>query len=338
MSDLKPVVTVEELRERLKKFSRLSLADLPTPLLDCPRLSEKLGGPRILVKREDQTGMAFGGNKVREFEYSVAPAIDGGYDILLHGSSSQSNQSRLTAAMAARFGLKAVMVGKKDAHSDPVNGNLLLAHLFGAEVHLVENPEEKDAIIERLKAEGHKVYNTSTDGYYLRSVSYVDGFLELWGQLQERKIRPDVLYVCSGVHTHVGLVVGARALGISLRIIGISPSPQDNVQNNARLAEVANEVSRMLDLELNFAPEDMESYGDYAGEAYGTVTEASREAVLLAARMEGLVLEPVYTGKTFGALIDDIRKGQWEKGQTVVFVHTGGTPALFAYGNEVLDL
>ena len=290
MSELGAVVTETELRSRLNKFSRLSLADLPTPLLDCPRLSEEVGGGSILVKREDQTGMAFGGNKVREFEYSVAPAIDGGYDILLHGAASQSNQSRLTAAMAARFGLRAVMVGRKDAHSDPVNGNLLLSHLFGAEVFLTERSEEKEEVVERLQAEGYKVYNTSSDGYYLRSVSYVDGFLELWGQLQERDLMPDALYVCSGVHTHVGLVVGARALGISLRIIGISPSPQDNDKNDAMLAEVANEVSRMLDLGLTFSGADMESYGDYAGDAYGVVTPASRDAVILAARKEALVL------------------------------------------------
>ena len=337
MSELGAVVTETELRSRLNKFSRLSLADLPTPLLDCPRLSEEVGGASILVKREDQTGMAFGGNKVREFEYSVAPAIDGGYNILLHGAASQSNQSRLTAAMAARFGLRAVMVGRKDAHSDPVNGNLLLSHLFGAEVFLTERSEEKEEVVERLQAEGHKVYNTSSDGYYLRSVSYVDGFLELWGQLQERDLMPDALYVCSGVHTHVGLVVGARALGISLRIIGISPSPQDNDKNDAMLAEVANEVSRMLDLDLTFSGADMESYGDYAGDAYGVVTPASRDAVILAARKEALVLDPVYTGKTLGALIQHIREGRWQVGQTVVFVHTGGTPALFAYGDEVLN-
>ena len=111
--------SIREVREALGTCSRLSLADLPTPLMDCPRLAEKLGGPRILVKREDQTGLAFGGNKVREFEYSVAPAVDEGYDVLLHGAASQSNQSRLTAAVAARLGLKAVMVGRKDDHADP---------------------------------------------------------------------------------------------------------------------------------------------------------------------------------------------------------------------------
>jgi 1-aminocyclopropane-1-carboxylate deaminase/D-cysteine desulfhydrase-like pyridoxal-dependent ACC family enzyme len=336
MSNVKPIVTVDELRARLDQLPRLSLADLPTPLLDCPRLSETLGGPRILVKREEQTGLAFGGNKVREFEYSVAPAVTEGYDVLLHGAASQSNQSRLTAAVAAKLGLKAVMVGRKDAHAEPINGNLMLTHLFGAEVHLIETAEERDAVINRLESEGHKVYNTSSDGYYLRSVSYVDGFLELWAQLQERRILPDALYVCSGVHTHAGLVIGAKALGIPLRIVGVSPSPQNNAAKNAQLAEVANEVARILTLELTFSAADFESYGEYAGEAYGVVTPESREAVVLAARTEGLVLDPVYTGKTFAGLIDHIRKGELTPEQTVIFVHTGGTPALFAYGAEIL--
>jgi 1-aminocyclopropane-1-carboxylate deaminase/D-cysteine desulfhydrase-like pyridoxal-dependent ACC family enzyme len=336
MSDLKPAVTGDELKARLNRLPRLSLADLPTPLTDCPRLSESLGGPRILVKREDSTGMAFGGNKVRELEYSVAPAVAEGYDVLLHGAASQSNQSRITAAVAARLGLKAVMVGRKDAHSEPVNGNLLLSHLFGADVRLVESAEEREAVIAQLKAEGHKVYNTSSDGYYLRSVSYVDGFLELWEQLQERKIRPDALYLSSGIHTHVGLQVGARALGVPVRVVGISMSPQDDAAECAKLAEVANKVAELLDLGLSFAASDFESYGAYSGPAYGVVTPGSREAVVMAARMEGLVLEPVYTGKAFAGMIDHIRKGEWSAEQMVVFVHTGGTPALFAYADEIL--
>ncbi len=329
-------MVVADLRDRLSRFPRLSLADLPTPLTDCPRLSEELAGPCILVKREDLTGMAFGGNKVREFEYSVAPAVEDGYEVLLHGASSQSNQSRLTAALAAKLGLKAVMVGRRDAHAEPVTGNLLLSHLFGADVYLVERVEEKDEVIERLTTEGYRVYNTSTDGYCMRSVSYVDGFLELWDQLGEMEVTPDGIYVCSGVHTHVGMAVAARALGVTVRIVGISPSPQDNAVKRAELANVANEVSRLLDLDLTFSPDEFESTGEYVGEDYGVLTPGSREAVILAARTEGLLLDPVYTGKTFAALIDHIRQGQWKKGQTVVFVHTGGTPALFAYGDELL--
>ena len=154
---------------------------------------------------------------------------------------------------------------------DPVE----LAALGGEETRLLFKQ------IERLKAEGHKVYNTSSDGYYLRGVSYVDGFLELWGQLQERGIRPDAVYVCSGLHTHVGLVVGARALGIPLRIVGISPSPRDNASANAGLAGTANEVAGLLELDLCFSAEDFESYGEYAGEAYGVVTPESGESTPL---------------------------------------------------------
>jgi len=215
-----------------------------------------------------------------------------------------------------------------------VQGNLYLTHLFGAEVRLVDSPEEKARVVASLKDEGLRVYDTSTDGYYLRSVSYVDGAIELWGQVEERRIEADAIYVCSGVHTHVGLVVGTRALGADTRVVGVSPSPHDNARKNAQLAEVANEVSKMLDLDLTFGAGDFEAHGEFAGEGYGVRTKAADEAVSLCARMEGLLLDPVYSGKAFAGLVDGIRKGEWSKGQTVVFVHTGGTPALFAYANE----
>ncbi|MBS13775.1 MAG: 1-aminocyclopropane-1-carboxylate deaminase [Gemmatimonadetes bacterium] len=323
--------SIDDLKDRLARFSRLDLADLPTPLDTCPRLTEALGGPRIYVKREDQTGLAFGGNKVREFEYSVAPAVDEDYDTLLHGAASQSNQSRLTAAVAAKLGKRCVMLGRRDDHADPVQGNLLLTHLFGADVRLIDSPVEKERIVESLTSEGRKVYNTSFDGYYLRSVSYVDGFIELYQQLQERQIEPDAIYVCSGVHTHVGLVVGAKALGVDVRILGVSPSPRDNAEKNAELADVANEVCRMMELDLAFTSDDIETYGEYAGGGYGITTDAGLEAVQLCARSEGLLLDPVYSGKAFSGLVDHIGKGMWKEGDSVVFVHTGGTPALFAY-------
>jgi 1-aminocyclopropane-1-carboxylate deaminase/D-cysteine desulfhydrase-like pyridoxal-dependent ACC family enzyme len=203
-------------------------------------------------------------------------------------------------------------------------------------VRLGEEEGHKDEVIKQLESEGHKVYNTSSDGFHLRSVSYVDGFLELRGQLQERGIQPDAVYMCAGVHTHVGIAVGARALGIPLRVVGVSPSPQDNAQKAVHLAEVANEVARILDLDLEFAAGDFECYGEYAGPGYGMVTPQGREAVMLAAKNEGLVLEPIYSGKAFAGLIDHIRKGQYTRDQSVVFVHTGGTPALFAYADEIL--
>ncbi|MBE81602.1 MAG: hypothetical protein CME21_03475 [Gemmatimonadetes bacterium] len=325
--------TVSELRERLDRLSRLQFADLPTPLEPCPNLTTDLG-PEIFIKREDQTGLALGGNKVREFEYSLAPAVDENFDVLMHGAASQSNQSRLTAAVAAKLRKRCVVVGRRDAHAEPAQGNLLLTRLFGADVHLVESNEERDGIVQELKDAGLKVYNTSSDGYLLRSVSYVDGFLELHSQMEGVGIKPSAIYVCSGVHTHVGLVVGAKALGVDTRILGISPSPHDNESKNGELAHVADRVCELLDLDIDFSADDIESFGEYAGEGYGAMTDGSLEAVEMCARSEGLVLDPVYSGKAFSGLLNHISAGMWKQGDQIVFIHTGGTPALFAYARE----
>ena len=329
--------TPEELRERLDRLPRLRLAALPTPLDELPRLSEAVGGPRIWMKREDLTGLAFGGNKIREFEYSIAQAVEAGCDVLVHAAAAQSNQSRQTAAVAARLGLKAVQVGRADAHSQ-AQGNLLLSHLFGAEVHLppvAEQGAALEATMARLRAEGHKPFNTSSDGGLYRGIAYVDGFLELWSQLQERGLQPDAVYVCSGAHTHTGMVVAARALGLSLRFVGISPSPRDDGEAARSMARLAAEHCRILDLDVEVTARDIESWSDFVGPGYGVVTEGSREALQLTARTEGLVLDPCYTGKTMAGLIAHVRAGWWTPDQTVVFVHTGGTPALFAYAGEL---
>lgn len=327
-----------ELRERLGRLPRLQLAALPTPLQPLPRLSQVLGGPQLWIKREDLTGLAFGGNKIREFEYSIAPAVAAGCDVLVHSAAAQSNQSRQTAAVAAKLGLKAVQVGRADAHSH-LQGNLLLSHLFGAEVHLAPVAEQSAALqsmMQQLRDDGHKPYNTSTDGAVYRGIAYVDGFLELWGQLQAADVHPDAIYVCSGAHTHTGMVVAARALGLTdLRFVGISPSPRDDAKAAQTMAELAAEHCRILDLDIEVTPQDLESYAAYVGPDYGVITDGSREALRLAGQSEGLVLDPGYTGKTMAGLIDHIRQGWWTKDHTVLFVHTGGTPALFAYADEL---
>jgi 1-aminocyclopropane-1-carboxylate deaminase/D-cysteine desulfhydrase-like pyridoxal-dependent ACC family enzyme len=329
--------TAQQIRERLDRLPRLRLAALPTPLDDLRRLSQKLGGPRILMKREDLTGLALGGNKIREFEYSIAQAVEAGCDVLLHGAAAQSNQSRQTAAVAARLGLKAVAVGRADAHAIP-QGNLLLTHLFGAEVLLPPVDGQGDAVkakMEALRAAGHKPFNTSSDGAAYRGIAYVDGFLELRSQLQDLGVEPDAVYVCSGAHTHTGMVVAARALGLPWRFVGISPSPRDDAKAAASMAELAAEHCRILDLDVTITADDLESYAAFVGPGYGVVTDGSREALKTVARTEGLILDPCYTGKTMAGLMAHIRDGWWTGEQTVVFVHTGGTPALFAYGDEL---
>ena len=333
--------TEEELRQRLDRLPRLHLAALPTPLDELPRLSEALGGPRILMKREDLTGLAMGGNKIREFEYSIAQAVEQGCDVLLHGAAAQSNQSRQTAAVAAKLGLKAVQVGRADAHAT-AQGNLLLSHLFGAEVHLLPPEGQADAVTAKmaeLRAAGHRPFNTSSDGHVYRGIAYIDGFLELWGQLRERDIRPDAVYLCSGAHTHVGLVVASKALGLDLRFVGLSPSARDDAETARRLAGLAAEQCEVLGLDLDVTARDIESYAEFVGPGYGVVTDASREALKLVARTEGILLDPCYTGKAMSGLIAHIRRGWWSADHTIVFIHTGGTPALFAYSDELgLDL
>jgi len=332
-------VTEVELRARLATLPRLRLAALPTPLDEAPRLTAALGGPRLLVKREDLTGVAFGGNKIRQFEYSLAPAVAQGCDVLVNSAAAQSNQSRQTAAVAAKLGLRSVIIARADAYAQPVQGNLLLCYLLGAEVRLVcpeLQAQAKADLLEELRAAGHRPYDTGYDGAVYRSVAYADGFLELWAQLQERHIRPDALYLCSAAHTQVGLVVAAKALGLDLRIVGIPYSPRRTREEHAdHLVAMANETARVLELDLTFAPEDMEAYVEFAGPAHGVVTPTAQEAIRLAARTEGLILDPVYTGKAMAGLIAHIRAGQFSEDQTVVFVHTGGTPALFAYHTEL---
>jgi 1-aminocyclopropane-1-carboxylate deaminase/D-cysteine desulfhydrase-like pyridoxal-dependent ACC family enzyme len=334
-----PVITATTLKAQLATLPRLRLAALPTPLNEAPRLTKALGGPSILIKREDLTGLALGGNKIREFEYSVAAGLEQGCDILLNSAAAQSNQSCQTAAVAAKLGLRSVIIGRRDAHAHPVQGNLLLCYLLGAEVHLChpeQQRQEKDAIIRKLRADGHKPFDTGYDSAVYRSVAYVDGFLELWDQLRDQGKRPDALYLCSGNHTHVGLVLAAKALGIDVRIVGIPYNTRmDDVEHAHRLAAAANEAAEFLALNVRIKPEEIETCVEFSGPAYGVVSEAAKEAIHLTARTEGLVLDPVYTGKTMAGLIAHIREGQFGSDQTVVFMHTGGTPGLFAYNTEL---
>jgi len=340
---MKQVITEPGLKTRLAELPRVRLGAIPTPLDDTPRLSEALGGPRILIKRDDLTGVAFGGNKIREFEYSLAPAVEQGCDILLNSAAAQSNQSRQTAAVAGKLGMRSVIIARQDAHSTPVQGNLLLLHLLGAEVHMVKGDrqkEEKEDLLKQLRAQGHRPYDTGYEGAVYRTIAYVNGFLELWDQLRRREVQPDAIYLCSGAHAHAGLALAAKALGIDLRIVGIPyGARRDDKEHACRLATGANKAADILGLDLRLESEDFECHVKFTGPAYGVATEGCQEAIRLAARTEGLILDPVYTGKAMAGLVAHIREGQFSRNQTVVFLHTGGTPIVFAYNTELgLDI
>lgn len=336
-----PAISREMLKKKIDEIPRVNLAVLPTPLLDCPRFSKALGGPRILIKREDLTGLAFGGNKVRKLEFFMADLVNNDIETVIAGASKQSNFCRQTAACAAKLGMKAILVLMGDPETER-QGNLLVDDLLGAEIRLqkIESWTKLHEVIyeltDNLKKQGVKA-QALTGFEPLGSIAYVDCMRELVSQFEEQGIWPDYIFVSSGTGTQAGLEVGTRALGLDFKIRGVSPSHglegYDSI--SARLAEVANWVADRLGLDLSFKAEEILNTPAYVGEGYAKVTRECVEAIRLLASTEGILLDPVYTGKAMAGLIDFIRRGEITSEDTVIFVHTGGTPALFAY-NEVL--
>ena len=335
-------VSASHLSERLDAVPRVRFGAFPTPLQELPRLSDRLGGPRIFMKRDDLTGLGYGGNKVRKLEFAMADLVRDGVEVVVSGAAAQSNFCRQVAAAAGRLGMAAelMLMGPADA---AFQGNLLLDDVFGADVNLVQAPggwtELHASIASRVDTLRESGVNAAalTGFEPVGSVGYVAGMLELSHQCQEQDLVPDYLYVCSSTGTQAGLEVGARALGVPCRIVGVSATARLEwyPSISARLAEVANWVAQRLSLEQHFGAEDIENTTEYVGSAYAHATPEAREAIWMLAETEGLLVDPVYTGKALAGLIDHIRSGRIGAHESVVFVHTGGTPALFAYGDDV---
>ncbi len=309
---------------------RLRFAHLPTAVETLPRLSEALGGPELLVKRDDQTGLAFGGNKTRKLEFLVAEAQEQGARMLVTTGALQSNHCRQTAAAAARFGMKCtlVLIGQPP---EQATANLLLDHLFEAKIVWVESKEARDAVLqetyEAARREGDRPYLVPYGGSSpTGAAAYAYAIEELLGQGEP----PDwIVFASSSGGTQAGMIVGARLFGYRGRVLGISvDEPQDVLQ--ARVARLASETASLLGEDVRFEPDEVLVNAEYCAPGYGVLTDAEREAVHLFAQTEGLLLDPVYTGRAAAGLIDLVRKGFFKKDERVLFWHTGGTPALFA--------
>lgn len=330
----------EALRAAMNRLPRVPLADLPTPLHDCPRLSEVLGGPRILIKRDDLTGLAFGGNKTRKFDFSFGEIRRQGADSVITGAASQSNHSRQTAAAAAKMGIQAYLVLRRDAKSTQgIQGNLLLDYLLGADVRLVEGDQNKakQELFEELKAKGRTPYLMGHYDAVLGAVAYVGCAVEIQEQMKEMGVSADHLCLASGSGTQAGLALGAKALGMGCTVTGFRPSKGgENRAVCANIAQLANEAAERIGLGVRVSPDEIENTDEYTGEAYGIITEACCDAVRTVAQTEGIFLDPVYVGKAMSGVFDRCRRGTFPKDRTVVFVHTGGTPALFAYRDELV--
>ncbi|AWT60134.1 MAG: L-cysteate sulfo-lyase [Candidatus Moanabacter tarae] len=320
---------------------RICVAQLPTPVHGLPRLSKSLLGPRILVKRDDQTGLATGGNKARKLEYLVADAIAKGSDTLLTAGAPQSNHCRQTAAVAALKGLNCdLILGGEEP--EIWNGNLLLDRLLGARAHFTEKEKRSvkmDEIAADLKKQGRRPYVIPIGGSNgVGALGYVRAMVELQGQLKQLGEKVDrIVFGSSSGGTQAGMALGARIAGFSGQVLGISVDQEklDDLPYQRELAEISNESAKLIGSEEQFGPTDYELSYDYLGGGYGVVGDMEREAIQLCAGTEGLLLDPVYTGRAFGGMIDLIRKSYISSDETVLFWHTGGTSALFGYAGEI---
>jgi D-cysteine desulfhydrase family pyridoxal phosphate-dependent enzyme len=321
----------------LTAISRLLFAHLPTPVEELPRLREALGGPRLLIKRDDQTGLAFGGNKTRKLEFLVAEAREQGAKTLITGGALQSNHCRQTAAAAARFGFECILVlaGDKPQQS---SGNLLLDQLFGAQIVYVADRKDRDRILqetfERATREGKKPYLVPYGG---SNATGALGYAFAMKEVIDQNVNADwIVFASSSGGTHAGLLLGQRVFRFRGKILGISvDEPEEWLKNE--VSQLASATSEKLGDRIEFKPADVLVNADYCDAGYGVVTEREREAIRLFANSEGLLLDPVYTGRAAAGMIDLIRKGFFKKNETVLFLHTGGQPALFAdeYANRI---
>jgi 1-aminocyclopropane-1-carboxylate deaminase/D-cysteine desulfhydrase-like pyridoxal-dependent ACC family enzyme len=336
------MVTVAELRRIVCKLPRVPLAHLPTPLEEAERFSRHLEGPRVFIKRDDCTGLLFGGNKTRHNEFLLAEALKQKADVLVWGAGVQSNNCRQTAAACNKLGLECHLYLTRAAHNDDIQGNLLLDHLMGAKVHIIDTPlgpELDDLLLakaEELRQAGRKpfVWDRIT-GRPIAAVSYALCLAEILEEIRQRGVEPAVVYAAAAGATGAGLALAKAALGFKGRIRLLCPIrwPWDTA---ADLAEVANQTAVLLGLPHRLEASDIDVSDEFIGPCYGAVTAGGKEAMDLLAKTEGILLDPVYTAKAMAGLIDDVRKRRVGPEDAVLFIHTGGTPAVFAYRDELI--
>jgi len=327
----------------MKTIPRLNFAHLPTPIEELPRLTQALGGPRILVKRDDQTGLAFGGNKTRKLEFLVAEAREQGADMLISAGAIQSNHCRQTVAAAARFGFDCTLVLTGDRPAQP-SANFLLDQLFGAEIITVADRKDRDRVLQETfdsaVAAGKRPYLVPYGGSSVTgAMGYTFAMEELMTQLADlRGGGLDwIVFGTSSGGTHAGIVLGQRLFKFKGKALGISID-ESVAQLKANVSALATQASEKLGERIEFIGDDVLATDDYCQAGYGVFGEGEREAIKLFASAEGLLLDPVYTGRAAAGMIDLIRKGILKKDETVLFWHTGGQPALFAdkYSQDVI--
>jgi len=333
-----------ELRTRLGAVPRVRLAQFPTPLVHCSRLSEALGGPRIYLKRDDMTGLGLGGNKVRQLEFVIADVIAKHADTIVVLDVMNSNWCRQIAAAAATVDLKVHFLLMCPAHEERYRSNLLIDMLMGAEITIVRCDDiqmlvpQLVAIADRLAADGRRPYIITPfepEVLSLSALGYVNAALEIEDQLAAQDLSFHRIYVAGISATPAGLLVALGARGFEASIVSVSPIRGDR-DRKTEIKKIAAAAASRIGIECPLKEQALIVAENYSGTHYTEVTPAAFESLKLLGETEGILLDPIYTGRAMAALIDHIRRGYIEDNELIVFVHTGGLPLLFDFVDELL--
>jgi len=328
--------TFAEIRTVIGKVPRVELALTPTPIHEAKNISRRLGGPRIFIKRDDLTGVAFGGNKTRNLEFRLARTMSENPDVVIVGLDLQSNSARQTIGCCNKLGLKTILVLEGKC-PDTIQGNLLMDYLLGADVHFASSRDEQrkmlDHFADEVRKQGKKPHILNDNPMFdvASAMAYIESTMEIMDQLQAKGLTPRHLYMSSSGKGQAGLELAKRLFHLDLNVQGVPATSEYDV--GARTADIANQTAEFLGLDVRVQPQDVITHGNYVGERYGVPSEAGNEAVRLFAETEGVILDPVYTGKCAAGMIDHIRSGKIGRDETVVFIHTGGNPGIFTYSH-----
>lgn len=349
--------SIPEIKKKIEDFPKKDLIPLPTPFQKLENLSLALGGPDIYMKRDDLTGLAFGGNKSRKLEFIIQDALNKNADVIITWASVQSNWCLQTAAAARKFGIKPILLLFKTYDlPEEYDGNLLLDYILDAEVRIREaekgkvvKKEDVEKIVEEVenevKEQRYTPYIVPIGGSMiggsmekpLGAISYVNAFVELLEQAERQGLKINyILHSTGSGGTQGGLAVGAKALKEDIKVLGISVS-DDKESFGKEVLTIAHDTVKALGLDLSLEREDIIIFDEYIKEGYGIVNREVSEAIRFVAIKEGIFLDPVYTGKAMAALIDLVNKGYFKKEDKIVFFHTGGTPALFPNKHNLVN-
>ena len=335
----------------LARHPRLPLAFLPTPLESLPHLSAQIGGtgggPTLWVKRDDMTGLALGGNKARKLEYLLGAAKAQGATVVMTTAGAASNYLRMTAAAARKAGMRPILF-MRGTGNEPIQGNLLLNRIVGAEMRFIDvtdpwSPDARrimDAAAAELEAQGERVYVMAIQNTHapLAALGYVNAAVELYQQCLQQGTQASHIFMPTGSGvTQAGLILGAKLLHWPLQVVGIAGAPNTAAGHRARIAQMVRAAGELLDVEIEIAPDEVIVDDRFAGVAYGAATPGVIRAMRLCGEQEGLLLDPVYSGKAMHGLLSWLAEGKLKATDQVVFLHTGGAPNLFTQAEGLAE-